>query len=58
MSELHFLHTSTRSFPLSGGRLGWGLTRREGHASTPSLALPMHGGGDIRHGGLFWTATP
>ncbi|MDP1997574.1 MAG: serine/threonine protein kinase [Gallionella sp.] len=39
-------------FPLPGGRLGWGLTRRESNVSTPSLALPLQGGGDIAAGGL------
>ena len=36
-----------RSFPLSGGRLGCGLTRRNSKASTPTLTLPLQGGGDI-----------
>jgi tetratricopeptide (TPR) repeat protein len=39
-----------RPFPLSGGRLGWGLTRRNSKVSTPSLTLPLQKGGDI--GGL------
>jgi len=36
------------SFPLAGGRLGWGLVRWNSHISTPSLALPLQGGGDNR----------
>ena len=40
-------------FPLTGGRLGWGLKRgivdepRNINVSTPSLSLPLHGGGDV-----------
>ncbi|MDP2879311.1 MAG: glycosyltransferase family 39 protein [Sulfuricella sp.] len=34
------------SFPLFGGRLGWGLARWNSHVSTPSLALPLQGGGN------------
>ena len=41
-----------RSFPLAGGRLGWGLARRKSCVSTPSLALPLQGGGDIGSNGL------
>ena len=37
----------TSSFPRAGGRLGWGLTRRVCNVSTPSLTLPLQGGGDI-----------
>ena len=39
-------------FPLTGGRLGWGLARRESSVSTPSLALPLQWGGDIGSNGL------
>jgi len=33
--------------PLSGGRLGWGVARGKSNDSTPSLAIPLQGGGDI-----------
>ncbi len=41
------------SFPLSGGRLGWGLDRQDCSVSTPSLTLPLHGGGDVEANGLL-----
>jgi len=43
-----------RFFPLSGGRLGWGLTLRECRTPTPSLTLPLQGGGDVVVSKLIW----
>jgi hypothetical protein len=49
------LQSKECSFPLPGGRLGWGLARRYNQASTPTLTLlrvpgqkfyGLHGGGD------------
>ena len=40
------------SFPLAGGRLGWGLARRDTTVSTPTLTLPLQGGGSAKQTGF------
>lgn len=41
-----------RSFPLAGGRLGWGLARGGITMSTPTPPLPLQGGGRIKQSGF------
>lgn len=40
------------SFPLAGGRLGWGLTRRDIAKSTPTPPHPLQGGGGVKQAGF------
>lgn len=47
------LEPAHSTFSLPGGRLGLGLARWKGDVSTPSLAIPLQGGGGIGSR-LFW----